>query len=279
MPFGEYETAMERKLRIAKYHMALLADAPDEPDAGGRPPIEYQAHSEATGRSIGSIPDQLASGLVDALRSSVPRMPGVRVAYLHTVAEALPEEVGLRRRVDDLVSDDRYCDLRSWRNRVTHRFDEKYSLEGVWVVKPPDNCDVATQPRDVMAYLGAMPDHGCGYGQSLLRSSILPTNSETETLMTDARKSVAPPRTFELPRVRTACWQGSLIRRLRMESECSGIRSQSRPKPIAALSGPGRWYRWDRRSDRTQNPNLDALARQRTRGRTSLPRSTHCLSG
>lgn len=65
MSFGEYGIAMQRKLEIAQWHLSELRELfPADPDGNGLPPIPVQAHFEAGGRSLASIPDQLAAGLV-----------------------------------------------------------------------------------------------------------------------------------------------------------------------------------------------------------------------
>lgn len=150
---------MERKLAIAAYHMAQLREAPVDPDDRGLPPIPLQAHFEGAGRAIASIPDQLATGIVDILQSTLPRLPPLTSAYLHTVRDRLPNS-DLRSRVDEFVSDARYCDLRSWRNRATHRFDRKGPREGVWIVAPTDECGQSVEHRDVVGYLNTMLVYG-----------------------------------------------------------------------------------------------------------------------
>lgn len=155
MCFGEYGLAMERKLVIAEYHFGELVRAPRQPDDQGLPPIPLQAHFEAAGRAVASMPDQLASGIADALVGAVPQLPPPSNAYLHTVQDAL-DDGPLQSLVAELTGDVRYKDLRSWRNRATHRFDTKKAMDGVWIVAPPDGIEPFVEPRDVDSYVAAM---------------------------------------------------------------------------------------------------------------------------
>lgn len=160
MPFVEYGTAMERKLRIAEFHASCLKDLlPANPEDGDMPPIPLQAHFEAAGRAVASIPDQLASGIVVCIGDAIPCLPGESAAYLHKVVEKLPSSE-IREVLQGFVVDPRYCDLRSWRNRATHRFDRKRSVDGQWFVDPPDGCEKAIEPRDVTSYTQAVIDLG-----------------------------------------------------------------------------------------------------------------------
>ena len=102
MCFGEYGLAMKRKLAIAEYHYGELAGAPRQQDDQGLPPIPLQAHFEAAGRAVGSMPDQLASGIADLLEGAVPGLPPPSNAYLHTVRDAL-DEGSLKSLVADLT--------------------------------------------------------------------------------------------------------------------------------------------------------------------------------
>lgn len=163
MCFEEYGLAMRRKLAIAEYHYGELAGAPRQPDNQGLPPIPLQAHFEAAGRAVGSMPDQLASGIADILEGAVPGLPPPSNAYLHTVRDAL-DEGSLKSLVADLTGDVRYNDLRSWRNRATHRFDRKAAMDGIWIVAPPDDTEDYVEPRDVESYIDAM----LGFGRLVL---------------------------------------------------------------------------------------------------------------
>jgi len=181
MPFGEYGTAMQRKLAMAEYHLKELQRAPTAPDESGLPPIPLQAHFEAAGRAIASMPDQLASGVVEILEEAVPRLPSVTHAYLHTVRDALdPGE--LHRLFDRLTLDLRCEDLRTWRNRATHRFDEKAAMNGVGIVEPPEGLPSYVDPRDVESYLTTMLAFG---------RLVLDTAPEAEALAVRLRESVA----------------------------------------------------------------------------------------
>lgn len=159
MPFMEYGIAMKRKLAMAAYHLDELRRAPNDPDEHGLPSIPLQAHFEAAGRAIASIPDQLATGIVEVLAQCLPGMPGPSAAYLHTVVERLPESE-LRDLLEDVRSDFRYCDLRAWRNRASHRFYRKAPTEGVWIVESSEDCDIDVEPRDVVGYIATMLEYG-----------------------------------------------------------------------------------------------------------------------
>jgi hypothetical protein len=159
MSFGEYGVAMERKLAIAAYHLDELSRASTDPDEHGLPPIPLQAHFEAAGRAIASIPDQLATGIVEVLEQRLPGLPGPSAAYLHSVVKPLPAGE-LRDLLEEVGSDLRYCDLRSWRNRATHRFDRKAAMEGEWIVESSEECDIDVEPRDVVGYIATMLEYG-----------------------------------------------------------------------------------------------------------------------
>lgn len=181
MPFGEYGIAMTRKLAIAEYHFCELLRSPRDPDEHRLPPIPFQAHFEASGRAIAAMSDQLASGVVETLAGAVPGLPPVSNAYLHTVRDALdPGE--LRSLFDGLTSDLRYDDLRTWRNRATHRFDKKGAMDGVWIVEPPEGLPSYVDPRDVESYLTTMLAFG---------RLVLDTAPEAEALAVQLRESVA----------------------------------------------------------------------------------------
>ncbi len=160
MPFAEYGIAMERKLEIARFHAKCLGRLlPADPEHGEMLPIPMQAHFEGAGRAVASIPDQLASGVVVCIGDAVSGLPTVNTAYLHKVVEKLPNS-NVRKVLQGFVADPRYCDLRSWRNRATHRFDRKRSGGGQWFVEPPDECEKAIKPRDVVSYAQAVIDFG-----------------------------------------------------------------------------------------------------------------------
>lgn len=160
MCFGEYGVAMGRKLAMAEYHLGELRKVPTKADERGLPPIPLQAHFEAAGRAIASMPDQLATGIVVELRPAMPCLPKPTAAYLDKLLNALPD-CELRGVLDALVSDPRYRDLRAWRNRATHRFDEKAAKNGVWLVELPDD---NTMPRHVISFVEA----ACAYGKMIL---------------------------------------------------------------------------------------------------------------
>ena len=167
MPFVEYGIAMERKLEIAKFHARCLGRLlPADPEDRDMPPIPLQAHFEAAGRAVASIPDQLASGIVVSIGDAVPCLPRENAAYLQKVVEKLPKS-DIREVLQGFVDDPRYCDLRSWRNRATHRFDRKRSRGGQWFVEPPDGCKEAIKPRDVANYTQALIDFGAGIVQQI----------------------------------------------------------------------------------------------------------------
>jgi hypothetical protein len=180
MCFGEYGLAMKRKLAIAEYHYGELLQAPRQPDDHGLPPIPLQAHFEAAGRAIGSMPDQLASGIVETLEGAIPGLPRVSNAFLHTVLDAL-DEGSLRSLIAGVIADVRYSDLRAWRNRATHRFDKKAAVDGVWIVAPPDGPEPFVEPRDVESYV---LDAALGFGRLVL--DIAP---ESEALAVQLRES------------------------------------------------------------------------------------------
>ena len=159
MLFGEYGIAMQRKLAIAEYHFEELHRVSTAPDGYGLPPIPLQAHFEAGGRAIASMLDQLATGVVEILTPFLPGLPGPSAAYVHTLLEPLPASE-LRDLLGKVRSDLRYCDLRAWRNRATHRFDRKAAMDGVWIVQPTEECDMDVEPRDVTGYLNTMLDYG-----------------------------------------------------------------------------------------------------------------------
>jgi hypothetical protein len=127
------------------------------------------------------MPDQLASGIADILKGAVPGLPPPSNAYLHTVRDAL-DEGSLKALVADLTGDVRYSDLRSWRNRATHRFDRKAAMDGVWLVAPPDGTEDQIEPRDVESYVDAMLDFG---------RLILERAPEAETLALQLRELVS----------------------------------------------------------------------------------------
>lgn len=140
MAFDEYEIAMTRKLEIAEWHLAELRDLlPADPDENGLPPIPVQAHFEAAGRALASIPDQLASGISSLLRPHFPCLPKEDRAYLHEIVKCLPSAWALTVRLLETTSDPRYLLFRGWRNRATHRFDEKESRGGFWHVEIKGN--------------------------------------------------------------------------------------------------------------------------------------------
>ena len=132
------------------------------PDMYQLPPIPLQAHFEGAGRALASIPDQLASGICENLQEVFTTLPDTRRAYLHTTSRKLPQESELQVRVEEIVSDSRYCDLRSWRTRATHRFDKKAMLDGMWVVEVPDDCSDPVTERDLTSYIEIMINYGGG---------------------------------------------------------------------------------------------------------------------
>lgn len=167
MPFGDYGIAMERKLAIAEYHLSELTSVlPAKPESDGLPPIALQAHFEAGGRAIVSIVDQLASGVAAALADVPANMPAVDRAYPETVIDRL-EEGELKNELSKLFDDQRHRDLRSWRNRATHRFDEKAFHHGKWKVRDPDGVAPYGGSRELVAYMGAMLE----FGHDVIRSA------------------------------------------------------------------------------------------------------------
>ena len=167
MPFGEYGLAMARKLMIAEFHVRELAGTlPAKPESDGLPPIALQAHFEAGGRAIVSMVDQLASGVAAALADVPANMPAVDRAYPERVIDRL-EEGDLKDALSELFDDPRHQDLRSWRNRATHRFDEKAFHRGKWKVREPDGVAPYGGSREVVAYIGAMLE----FGHDVIRST------------------------------------------------------------------------------------------------------------
>lgn len=163
MSFEDYELAMQRKMEIAQWHVAFLPDLVDSPaDPHELPPIELQAHFEGAGRALASIPDQLASGISEMLGEAIPSLPKPHRAYLNIICRKLPESSELREVLSRMVVDPRYCDLRDWRNRATHRFDRKAMLDGLWVVAYPEDCPDPVHTRDLMSYMRIMVDYGWG---------------------------------------------------------------------------------------------------------------------
>lgn len=166
-----YIEALERKLGIARYHLAeLLELLPNsEPDQDGLPPIPLQAHFEACGRAVVAMPDQLASGVA----SVVSWMPTVHEATPRRVISALEGSrqqaaAGLLAVIARLDGDSRINDLRDVRNRSTHRFDEKEYLHGGgWTVVPaqylPDGISPYEGSRRLDEYLQVM----VGFGQEV----------------------------------------------------------------------------------------------------------------
>lgn len=163
-----YIEAMERKLDIAIYHLAVLREllpfaAPDEHNL---PAVPLQAHFEAAGRAIVAMLDQLASGVA----SVVPGMPAVHKATPRRVVRALeastqPTALELKELIKRLDVDSRINDLRDVRNRSTHRFDEKEYLHGGgWTVNPPQYVPDGVLPyqgsRRLSEYLQVMVEYG-----------------------------------------------------------------------------------------------------------------------
>lgn len=157
MPLGDYGLAMRRKLAIAEFHFDEMQCAPAEPDDQGLPPIALQAHFEAAGHAVFSIPDQLATGIAEALRHVEPDLPALTASNPHTVADRLSPGA-IRSRLEQIAEDERYVDLKAWRNRTIHRFDRKSYVNGRWHVAPTAEGAVGITPRDTTSYIGAVLD-------------------------------------------------------------------------------------------------------------------------
>jgi hypothetical protein len=167
-----YVEAMERKLDMAVYHLAVLRELLPFaiPDEDNLPPVPLQAHFESAGRAIVSMIDQLVS----AVASVVPGMPTVHKATPKAVIRALADSTELAARelkevIERLNDDARINDLRDVRNRSTHRFDEKdYLHGGGWTVNPPQHVRKGVRtyegPRGLSQYLQVMVE----YGQAVL---------------------------------------------------------------------------------------------------------------
>lgn len=86
-----YVEAIDRKLEIALYHLAVLRELLPfaVADDNNLPPISLQAHFEACGRALVAMLDQLASGLA----AESPMMPPLHLANPKRVRKALEESV------------------------------------------------------------------------------------------------------------------------------------------------------------------------------------------
>ena len=163
-----YVEAMERKLDIAVYHLAVLRELMPfaAPDDRNLPPVALQAHFEACGRAVVAMLDQLASGVA----SVAPDMPPVHYATPKSVIQALtdsvqPTALELKELIEGLNDDRRINDLRDVRNRSTHRFDQKTYLHGAeWTVDPPQHVPDGVLPyegsRRLSEYLQVMVEYG-----------------------------------------------------------------------------------------------------------------------
>lgn len=163
MPLGLYGEAMVRKLEIAEYHLDELQHLlPSEQLPNRLPIIAVQAHFEASGRAILSIADQLVSGVASVLAGAVPGLVP-ETAYLNRMVGQLRGSslADFLRIVHDDV---RHRDLRSWRNRSTHRFDMKAYANGWWFVAWPDGAPPYGGSRRIDEYIDAM----VGFGHYLL---------------------------------------------------------------------------------------------------------------
>lgn len=159
MPFGPYGEAMVRKLDIAEFHLAeLKAVLPSKKLASGLPPVPVQAHFEASGRAVLSIADQLASGVAFVLDGALPRLTPEH-AFLDRLAERL-QGSPLGDFLEKVNGDARHKDLRSWRNRSTHRFDTKAYADGWWFVAWPEGAHPYDGSRRIDEYLATMIDFG-----------------------------------------------------------------------------------------------------------------------
>jgi hypothetical protein len=180
----EYTEAMERKLEIARYHLAELQELLPhaQPDERGLPPIALQAHFEGCGRAVVAMVDQLASGVA----SVFPDMPPVYEATPQRVLAALkksthPSALKLQGTLADIEGDRRINDLRDVRNRSTHRFDEKKYIhgEGWFVVLAsylPNGIGRYTESRELSEYLQAMVNFGADALASAAKVQDLVTN-------------------------------------------------------------------------------------------------------
>lgn len=153
-PLGEYGLAAQRKLRIACFHLQALRDLlPAEPDCDGLPPIPIQAHFEAGGWATLAIVDQLSAGIGSKCLDTDQIRP-------EDLLKRLPES-DLRHWLADTLDDPRYVDLKSWRNRSVHRFDEKAYHQGQWVVLEPwDGQAAYGGSREIQSYLEQMLKFG-----------------------------------------------------------------------------------------------------------------------
>lgn len=179
---------MERKLEISFYHLeairALLPDA--VPDESGLPPIALQAHFEACVWSVIALVDQLAAGVA----AVVPELVEVHDATPRRVCLALdsvndPVAIEIKEFIERIDNDGRLSDLRSVRNRSTHRFDQKQYVGGQWTVGRPDwlppGVDQFNGSRHLDEYLETMTE----LGRDVHRSA-----SEVERLAEDLASRV-----------------------------------------------------------------------------------------
>ena len=160
--FGEYLTAIDRKLEIAHFHHAGLLPLLDTSrDDAAMPPVAIQAHFEGVLRATVAMSDQLIAGIAEAV-SGMPEpyvaKPGIVLAQLERLEAA--------ERVVELISNVRhdplFLDVRGVRNQATHAYYNKDFDRHGWSVGRaryiPDGGEHWEGDRHLSSYSAALID-------------------------------------------------------------------------------------------------------------------------
>ena len=146
--------AVERKLKIAEYHLDQLKQELSSPELVGSdvPPIPVQAHLEGVLIALASAENQLVKGVVIAL--------GIKQSDEDVHSKAMRELERLVPNVREWSIQEIVRDIRFMRNRVIHcHYVKDPSAHGHrWRIESANTRYGAS--RELLAYTSAAVEHG-----------------------------------------------------------------------------------------------------------------------